>query len=164
MSSDASIPVYELTDGHFSCNPVWQFRPESEGERGADESHAVPASSGLHLGTYGSFMVHARYLLTSGQELPGAVQVDILGRKVVFTPTFLYVGGKSIDPLSADLETRISRITKQPKSRPTKWILSATFLGEADPRSGRIWKSRLFLGLGLLARLVSLRLIPRSKA
>jgi hypothetical protein len=37
-------------------------------------------------------------------------------------------------------------------------------LGEADPRSGRIWNSRLFLGLGLLARLISLRLIPRSKA
>jgi hypothetical protein len=164
MSSDVSIPVYELTDHHFSSDPVWQFKLESGGERESDESHAVPASNGLHLGTYGSFMVHARYLLTSGHELPGAVQVDILGQKVVFTPTFLYVGGKSIDPLSADIETRISRITRQPKSRPTKWILRATFAGEADPRSGRIWKSRLLLGLGLLARLVSLRLIPRGKA
>jgi len=164
MTSDVSIPVYELSDGHFSGNPVWQFKPESEDERGTDESHAVPAPNGLHLGTYGSFIVHAQYLLTSGLELPGAVQVDILGRKVLFTPAFLYVGGKSIDPLSADIETRISRITRQPKSRPIKWILRATFVGEADPRSGRIWKSRLLLGLGLLARLVSLRLIPRDKA
>jgi hypothetical protein len=162
MARSPSIPAHEFTEGDFTHNPVWRFELESDGARGADESHVVPASSGLHLGTYGSFMVHARYLLTNGQEVTGAVQVDILGRKVAFTPALLYMDGKSIDPLSTDIETRVARITKQARSRPAKWTLNTTFAGEASPRSRRIWKSKFIQALSLLARLASLRFIPRG--
>jgi hypothetical protein len=153
------VPVYELAESDFARDPVWQFVSESVGEEGIDESYAEPAPNGLSLGGSGSFMVGARYLLTDRRELPGAVQVDILGRYASFTPTFLYVQGRPVDPLSVDVATRIARITHGTQSPPVRWCLDAKFAGEVDPRSGRISRSRLIRGIGILARLVRLRIM-----
>ena len=96
------------------------------------------------------------------KSLPGAVQVDLLGRKVVCTPAFLFAGGKPVDPLSRDAGVRLGRITKQPDARPVKWRLGIAFAGESKNRGGRMAKSGGLRALGLLLQLLSLRLSRRS--
>jgi hypothetical protein len=162
MARIKSIPAYELTETHLLLDPVWQFRVDDEGEEGSDETHVLPTQAGLRLGTFGSFVAHATYTFKDGYELPGAVQVDILGAKVILTPAFLYVQGKTLDPLATDVETRLARITGTVKTRPTKWQLNVHFVGEGTVRSGRIYQSRWIQVLVLVARLISLRFALRE--
>ncbi len=138
------------------------FRLDAESEDGVDESCVSPFREGLRLGVFGSFIVSATYCLADGRELPGTVQVDFLGSKMIFTPPCLYAQGKSIDPFAPDVETRLSRITKTHKSRPTRWRLDVPIVGESVARSGRIARSGFVQALGLIVRLVSLRFIRRS--
>lgn len=156
MSHGESVPLPELTEDSFVRAPVWQFGLEEEGT--GDESRAFPATDTIRLGIYGSFMVRALYRLRNGEQFPGAVQVDLLNHKAIFTPAFLYVGGKSLDPLAQDIGTRMARITKQTDCQPTHWTLGITIPGDKRPRSGRIAQSRVMQALGLLARLVLLKL------
>jgi hypothetical protein len=157
-----SIAVNDLTEADLQRDPVWQFKVESEGEDGVDESHVSPNLDSLRLGSFGSFIVRATYVLKSGQELPGAVQVDLLGTKVFLTPAFLCVKGKQLDPDAPDLETRLTRITKIAGGRPTSWRLSVPFAGESTPRTGRIAQSRFIQAAGVFLQLVRLRFSRRS--
>lgn len=163
MSPTGSRPVHELTEADFQRHPVWRFVGDAEEGGEADESHAEPAPSGLREGEYASFMVRATFLLKNGQTLPGAVQVDLLGPRTLFTPAFAYVRGKTLDPLAADAETRISRITKVSDARPASWSLDAPFAGESEVRTGSIAQSVFFQALVLLVRLVSLRFTGRRR-
>jgi hypothetical protein len=157
-----SIAVNNLTEADLQRDPVWQFKMESEGEDGVDESHASPNPAGLRIGSFGSFIVRATYVLQTGQELPGAVQVDLLGPKVFFSPAFLCVQGKQLDPDAPDLETRLTRITKIAGGRPKSWRLSVPFAGESKPRTGRIAQSRFIQAAGVFWQLVRLRFSRRG--
>ena len=163
MNHAESRPAHELTEADLQRHPVWQFRVDAEGTDDADESHAVPAPSGLCLGEFGSFIVQASFLLKNGRKLPGAVQVDLLGTKALFTPAFIYAQGKTLDPLAADAETRIGRILKMSNARPASWCLDETFVGESQRRTGRIARSGMLQALSLLVRLIALRFARRSQ-
>ena len=163
MRDSHSVPVYQLTEADFQRHPVWQFQTAAEGEQGVDESHAFPATGALQRGSFGSFMVAATYTLTHGPEMQGAVQADILGAKVLVTPTSMFVHGKTVDPLARDVTTRLARITKTPKNRPERWRLDVLFNGESKTRSGRIARSAFAQALGLVLRLILLRLSRRPE-
>ena len=162
MAPTASIAVCELTEADLEREPIWQFRTEAEGKDDVDESHASPNPDGLRVGSFGSFIVQATYVLKNGQELPGAVQVDLLGPKVLLAPAFLWAQGKQLDPLAPDVETRLRRITGVPNSRPSCWRLGVPFAGESRVPTGRIAQSNFMQALGLFGRLVSLRFIQRG--
>ncbi len=155
--------AYTLTNADFQRHPVWQFKTDAESDGVADESCVAPAPGSLQLGAFGSFMVHATYGLKNGAELAGAVQVDLLGAKVLFTPVVMYVHGKQIDPLAPDVEARLARITKAAATRPERWRLNVPFSGEPAVRSGRIARSTFAQALGLFARLVLLRFHRRHQ-
>ncbi len=162
MSSE-SVPVDSLTEEQLQAHPVWRFRLDAEGEEGVDETHVTPAAADLRVGEYGSFIVSAAYKLDNGQELPGAVQVDILGAKVHCTPVLLCARGKQLDPLAADIAARLGRITHASDCRPASWRLAVPIAGESTPRKGRIPKSRWFQAIALLFRLIVLRSARRRQ-
>ena len=163
MNTAASIPAMELKLADFTRCAVWRFAVDDESGDEADESYVEPAPDGLRLGTHASFMVFATYRMTSGAEFPGAVQVDILDRKVIATPALLFARDKSLDPMADDVDARIARITKQSGARPSTWVLGATFAGEAAPRSARIATSRFGRGAKLLVELMLLRFSRRTR-
>jgi hypothetical protein len=163
MGPFAPTPVHALTESDYERWPVWRFGLD-ENEEQLDESTAVPYAEAPQRGMHGSFMVKARYALANGGEAWGSVQVDVLGRGLFCTPAFLYISGMPLDPLAADVATRIKRIAKRDMGRPTSWTLAVTIAGEAKPRSGRIRKSRFIQVIGLVARLVALRLFYRTRA
>lgn len=163
MPDPNSVPVYRLTETDFQRHPVWQFTTDAEGVDGGDESYVSPAADSLQRGVFGSFMVGATYRLTHGPALPGAVQVDILGAKVLFTPAFIYIHGKPIEALASDVATRLARITKTAANRPEGWRLNVLFDGESAPRSGRIARFRLVQAIGLVLHLISLRFNRRHR-
>lgn len=163
MGRSDSRPVHELTEADLQRHHVWQFMLDADGTGDVDESHASPTTTGLRLGEYGSFIVAATSLLRNGQELPGAVQVDLLGSKVLVTPTHLFVQGKTLDPLASDAEARVARVTKSSNADPSRWRLDELFIGESEFRSGRIAKAGIGQAVGLLARLLSLRFARRHR-
>lgn len=154
--------ITELTLADFERCPVWQFAVDAEGEPDADETCVTAVPGGFGVGAYGSFVVFARYRMNTGQEYPGAVQVDVLGRKLFFTPAILYAGGKSLDPLAPDLQTRVFRITKE-SARPLAWTLRATLSNELSPRTGRMAQSRLLRIASAWLQLVRVRFVPRGR-
>lgn len=162
MSSE-SVPVDALTEEQLQAHPVWRFRLDAEGEEGVDETHVTPAVADLRPGEYGSFIVSASYKLDNGQELPGAVQVDVLGSKVHCTPVLLCARGKQLDPLEPDIAARLGRITHASDCRPASWRLAVPIAGESAPRRGRIPKSRWFQAIVLLFRLIVLRSARRRQ-
>ncbi len=157
MTVAESVPVDALTEEQLRVHPVWRFRLDAEGEEGIDETHVTPAAADLRLGTHGSFIVSASYTLDNGQDLPGAVQVDVLGPKVYCTPVLLCARGKQLDPLEPDIAARLGRITHASNCRPASWRLAVPIAGESAPRRARIPKSRWFQAVVLLFRLISLR-------
>lgn len=156
MSMAGSVPAHALGEADFERHPVWRFRldGEADDDPDADESHVRPAPEGLALGTFASHLVAARYAFADGSERPGAVQVDVLDRKVLCTPAWLFAGGKALDPMASDVAKRLGRITQQPATRPLAWTLRVTFAGETRPRSGRLaapgWRQALALGWRLV--------------
>lgn len=162
MSDAESVPVHLLTEDHLRTHPVWRFRLEAEGEEGIDETHVAPDSAQLQAGANGSFIVSASYVLDNGQDLPGAVQVDVLGTKMHFTPAMLCVRGRQLDPLAPDVAARLGRILHASDCRPASWRLNVPIGGESAPRRGRIPRSRWLQALGLLLRLLSLRFARRG--
>lgn len=163
MSGGASVPAPALRQADFAHQPVWRFLLEAEGEPGVDESHLVPDPGGLHLGAQASYLVAARFVLADGRPLAGAVQVDVLDRRVYCTPALLFAGGKALDPLAHDVATRLERITRQAASPPRRWALAVCFSGEARPRRGRIARWAWLRALGLLARLLWWRVWGRPR-
>lgn len=163
MEPTESVPACKLTQADFQRHPVWRFELDSEHHTGADESHVSPAAEALRLGTYGSFLVAATFGLKNGQELPGAVQVDLLGKKVLFTPAVIHAQGKSLDPLGSDTHSRLGRIVKASQAQPIAWRLDAHFTGEPAVRRGRISQSTWVRALGLLVRLILLRFTRRDR-
>jgi hypothetical protein len=142
-----SIPCCDLSEADFAGNGVWRFALPSERDENADETHVLPDPGGLRLGTYGSFVVRARYALSNGGSAPGAVQVDILNAKAFFTPAFIFFDGKAFDPYSSE----------EGHPRAESWTLTEYFAGEARPRSGRIFHSTLIQLLGVILKLFKLR-------
>jgi hypothetical protein len=159
MGSSGSVSADTLSASDLQLNPIWQFRTDGE----VDESHVAPSMEPVALGTYGSYLVAATYGMKNGASLPGSVQVDVLGKKVYFTPAVMYAQGKQVDPLAQDAEQRLSRITKTSNTRPVHWELSVAFQGEKQLRRGRIARSTFGTALGLLVRLVLLRFSGRGQ-
>ena len=159
MGSSGSVPANTLSASDLQSHPIWQFRTDEE----VDESHVAPNIEPLAIGTYGSYLVAATYGLKNGASLPGSVQVDVLGKKVYFTPAAVYALGKQVDPLAHDAEQRLSRITKTVNTRPLHWELTVAFHGEQQVRRGRIARSTFGTALALLVRLVLLRLSARGQ-
>lgn len=157
MVSITSISAGTLSEADFQSHPIWQFLTDIEGNAGEDESHVAPGTEPLTIGTHGSYLVAATYRLKNGASLPGAVQVDVLDQKVYFTPAVVYAQGKAVDPQASDAETRLTRITKTPYTRPVCWELVVSFEGESKPRQGRISRSTLGAAISLLVRLILLK-------
>lgn len=156
-----SISAAKLTERHFAATPVWRFLADDQ--PGIDESHVEPVPDAPGLGTHASFLVAARFCMSDGQQRPGAVQVDVLGRRVSCLPALLYVGDRSLDPLASDVGTRIARITHQPRSQPTAWTLAVAFAGETMPRRGRIARWHGLRAAGLLVKLWWLHRVVRRR-
>jgi len=163
MTAPGSVSAADLTEADFAGRPVWRFRRAEDAAAQTDESHVEPDPGALRLGGNDSFLVAARYAMDDGSRRPGAVQVDIIGRRVMFTPALLFVAGRSLDPLAADVGVRIARITRGTASRPTAWMLDASFVGEPLPRRGRIAGSVLMRAAGLAARLLWLHWVVRRR-
>jgi hypothetical protein len=142
-----TVPCSELSEADFANNPVWRFALPSERSEDTDETHVRPDSDGLRLGTYGSYLVQARFALSNGESAPGAVQVDILGQRVFFTPAFLYLGGEPVDPMDGGAG----------RMRAERWTLNEIFAGEARPRSARIFHSTIIQLLAILVQLFRMR-------
>jgi len=156
MTSSGLISANKLSAADLMANPVWRFHADAEGGEEVDESHLVPCNEPLALGSFGSYLVAATYRLKNGASLPGAVQVDVLGKNAHFTPAVVYARDKSVDPLDRDAERRLSRITKTSDAKPIRWELAVTFHGENQTRRGRIART-YGTALLLLARLILLR-------
>jgi hypothetical protein len=163
MSLLPPIPVNTLTTENLRQFPVWRYLHDDEGDDGTDESFITPAEEVPPAGSHGSFVVAATYLLPDGSELPGAVQLDLLGTKRQFSPILIHAAGKCLDPQAADVANRLTRLRKTPGGPPVLWILDITLPGEQAPASGRIYRSRAIQALALLAQLVSLFFTPRSR-
>lgn len=148
------ISVEQLKRDHFEQSPVWAFCLESEGAIGIDESTVRPADlSELGAGSYGSYLVSASYSLKGKQVLPGAVQLDVLGRKVAQAPAFLFLLDRHLDAVSMETDRLLSRHTKFPGNTPKSWQLKVMLPNESRPRSGLIRKS---FGFHLASLVISL--------
>jgi len=163
MNSPAPLPVHALTAENLRVFPVWAYLLDDEGEEGIDESYVKPMAAPPAIGSYGSYVLSATIMLRGGDLLPGAVQLDQLGTKRLFTPILIHAAGKSLDPLAEDVAKRLSRLRKTPSGAPIRWTLAITLPGDKAPASGRIAGSRWLKALTLLTRLVSLFFTPRSR-
>jgi len=163
VSSDISLCVSKLTEADLLRHPLWQFVGDDDGENGGDESHVSPVLELSLAEVTGSFIAYATYKLKNGQDIPGAVQVDVVRSKAYFTPAFIYVGSKALDPLEANITSRIARLTKSTDTQPVKWTLAAILKGETSPRTGRISQFLFIKAIVLVARLIALRLARRSR-
>jgi hypothetical protein len=163
MSFPPPIPVNTLTTENLRQFAVWRYLDDEECGEGTDESFVTPADEVPPVGSHGSFVVAATYLLHGGDAFPGAVQLDQLGAKRLFTPILIHVAGKCLDPLAADLAARLSRLQKTPSGQPVRWTLDISLPGDKAPASGRIFRSRALRALALLAQLVSLFFTRRHR-
>jgi hypothetical protein len=163
VASTESISADQLSATDFQLHPIWQFRTNAEGDADADESHVTPSTEPLALGSFGSYIVAATYGLKNGANLPGSVQVDMLGQKVFFTPVVVYAKGKAVDALAHDAALLLARITKTANTQPLKWELAVVFHGERAARRGRIARSKFGRALALLVQLFLLRLSGRRR-
>ncbi|MEY4561666.1 MAG: hypothetical protein RLZZ618_943 [Pseudomonadota bacterium] len=154
MNDAEAVSAPQLTEAHLQRHPVWQFNADHEDA--ADESQLTPVP-GLPPDTWGSFIVSATFTLENGRELPGAVQVDSLGTKLVCTPAFIWAGGKGVEALGHDTALRLARLTKASGTRPLAWQLAVAVGGELTPRRGRIARFQWLQAFGLVLRLISLR-------
>ncbi len=161
MPNANPIPANMLTASHLQTHPVWQFCGDAESDADYDESYIEPCENTLALGAFGSYLVAANYQLANGDVLPGAVQLDLLGAKVYFTPSTIYAKEKSIDPLAHDASVRLTRITKTSNTQPVQWTLAVSFNGEQNLRSGKIARTRWITALSLLIHLIGLRFSRR---
>ena len=159
MDDAEAVSAPLLTPAHLQRHPVWQFNTDHEDA--ADESQLTPVPS-LPPDIWGSFIVSATFTLENGSELPGAVQVDNLGKKRVCTPAFIWAGGKSVEALGHDTELRLGRLTKASGTRPLAWQLAVTVGNEPSRRRGRIARFRWMQAFGLVLRLVALRFQRRG--
>jgi hypothetical protein len=161
---NAVRPAGDLEELDLSASQVWRFVTSDEcGDLGVDESYVVAQAEAPGVGLYGSYMIAAQYSLMNGSTLPGIVQVDCLGRQIEFTPSTLFASGKSVDALGSGTEARLQRLLKTTGAQPIGWRLNVCLSGEAKPRSAAIAKPGLGQVLGLLFKLVRLRLHPRDR-
>ena len=142
MSDHPPTSAEELKRHHFESAPVWAYCIESEDDPDLDESYVKPASiSDISTGSYRQFLVAATYTLRSKHSLPGAVQIDAFGGKVVLNPAFVYLLDRQLPPISMDTDRLLSRYSKFPGNTPKRWTLQLTLPGESRPRSARIRKT-----------------------
>lgn len=163
MTHSPPVPAHKLTTENLSHIPVWRYLHDDECEAGLDESFVTPADEAPPIGAYGSYVVAATFMLPGGDLLPGAVQLDQLGTKRLFTPILILATGKCLDPLAADIAPRLSRLRKKPGGAPVRWKLDITLPGDKAPASRRISRSRVLQALGLLVQLASLFFTPRRR-
>lgn len=157
------LPVNLLTTENLRQFPVWRYLHDDEGGEGTDESFVTPADEMPPARGYGSFVVAASYRLHGGAELPGAVQLDLLGAKRLFTPILIHAAGRGLDPLAADVAVRLARLRKAADGPPVGWRLDITLPGDRVPTTGRIHRSRVLKAFTLFARLAALFFTPRGR-
>ena len=105
MNARLCRPAHELQEADFRTSSVWRFVTPDESEAlNVDESYVVAQTTAPGTGQIGSYLVAAHYQLQAGTVLPGVVQLDILDKQLEFTPSTIFVAGKSVDPLGADTE------------------------------------------------------------
>lgn len=157
------LPVNALTTENLRQFPVWRYLHDDEGGEGTDESFVTPADEMPPARGYGSFVVAACYRLHGGAELPGAVQLDLLGSKRQFTPLLIHAAGSCLDPLAADIAARLARLRKAPDGPPVGWRLDITLPGDRVPATGRIHRSLVLKAFTLFVQLAALFLAPRGR-
>ena len=158
MTLPKDRPAPGLDASALAAAPVWRFLAAGESsDPAADESYVRAQESPPALGEQASYLIAATYTLVNGRQLPGLVQVDVLGRNVEFEPCAIYASGKEVDPSSREAEKRLGRILHEENARPTRWELAVTLAGEDQPRRGAISSSAAVRALGLLVRLARLR-------
>lgn len=159
MTPDTFKPVHDLTAADMQAHAVWKYLADEEGPGQADESWVAPVASVPGLGEYGCYFVSGRFTLQNGQQLPGVVQVDILGRHITLEPLWIHANGKCIEVLGSDTARRLERILKVEKAQPARWELTLPLRGENRLRSARVVRSRWGQAAMLVAKLVRLRLL-----
>lgn len=159
MHLDASKPVHQLTQADLQAHPVWRYLDDGDGPEQADESWVAPVASPPGRGDHGSFFIRSRFTLRNGRQLPGIVQLTVLGRHLMVEPACIHAHDKSIDVDAPDAARRLERLLQTPDAQPVRWELTLPLRGETQLRSGRVVQSRWLLALLLLARLIKLRLL-----
>ena len=156
--TDAVRPANLLDEETMARCPVWRFiRPGESSDPEADESYVRRCTQPPGVGEYASYLVRATYDFDSGLRLPGTVQVDVLDKTVEFTPSAVFAGTKSVDPIGRGASQRLERILKMKVSPARRWTLDVILQGEAQPRSYALSGSPWLEALGLIARLARLR-------
>ena len=164
MNARLCRPAHELQEADFRTSSVWRFVTPDESEAlNVDESYVVAQTTAPGTGQFGSYLVAAHYQLQAGTVLPGVVQLDILDKQLEFTPSTIFVAGKSVDPLGTDTETRLRRLLKATGVQPVQWSLGTALSTESKPRSGSIAKPGVGQALGLLAQLLRLKHSRRAR-
>ena len=163
MNAPVPVPVHALTAEQLRAYPVWAYMLDAEGDADSDESYVSAQAAPPARSSHGSYVVSATFLLRGGDQLPGAVQVDQLGTKRLFTPILIHAAGKSLDPLASDITTHLARLRKSAAEPPVRWRLNMTLPGDQAPASGRISGSRTVQALGLLLRMIWLSFTSRRR-
>lgn len=147
-----------LTAQDLAAHPVWRFiTPEDATVPGADESWVIAQAAPPLFGEHGSYLVAATYALQGGAQVPGIVQVDVLGGQVECDPCVIFAGGKSVEPLGTDAARRLERLLKLPDTQPVRWRLGVLLAGETTAREQAIGKPGAAQVLGLLFKLARLK-------
>lgn len=155
-SEDRQAPLLDAEA--IAQHPVWRFLLDGEStDPAADESCVRPTNTPPGRGDYASYLLAARYTLDDGTQLPGLVQVDILGQRVDTTPCAILIGQRQIDPLDKTAPHRLARLLHRKPSRPVHWQLAVVLAGERVARRGKVGRPGLLLSLLLLWRLIRLK-------
>ncbi len=158
MHPDSERPAPLLDQDAVAVSPVWRFlQPGESTDPDADESYVRSSNTPPSPGEYASYLIRATFAFDHELNLPGLVQVDIIGQTVEFTPCSVFASGKAVDPLAKDAAVRLTRILKQEVSPARRWTLDVVLKGERDHRTQPLSGSSLIEALGLLAKLGRLR-------
>lgn len=164
MNELESVPAARLKRSHFEQSRAWSFVDPSDSTRDEDESCVVPVEVlRLRDAEFGQFLVAAMMKLSTGVELPGAVQLTRLGKRMEIVPAFVFMLDRQLEPIAMETERLLSRFTKTPGVRVTRWRLEFVLPGESRIRSGSIRRSFVYLMASTLVRL-GLRKLAAKRA
>lgn len=165
VNEPEAIPADRLKRSHFGQSRAWSFVDPSDSAGNDDESCVLPVDL-LRLGDaeFGQFLVAAVMKLSTGVELPGAVQLTRLGGRIEIVPAFVFMLDRQLEPISMETERLLSRFTKTPGVRVTRWRLEIVLPGESRMRAGSIRRSFVYLMASTLVRLGLRKLAAKRTA
>lgn len=159
MAHAAHVAVAKLTRHDLERSQIWEYCLELEGTSGIDESTVRPVDTprdDSELLT--QYLVSATYTLKHGQEFPGVVLVEMLGKKKHLEPEFIFLLDRHLAPVSMETERLLAKYTNHPGNRPTRWKLDVPLPGESRKRTGTIRRGLGFSLASLIIRLAMSRM------